>query len=96
MKKEPNLDVKFYRGLANLYRSLLDSAEADLDAERAASRKWELRLKWRRMHVRQAYNADLLSARLFEPSLRIRNIATRFERRALDHRYIAGPRGVLP
>lgn len=61
-------------------------AEADLAAERAARRKWELRLRWRRSHPEYEATYDRLIERSF----------TKCGPRNLRSWPIAGPRGLLP
>ena len=91
-------------------RRLLDFERAEMAAERAARRKWELRLRWRAKHRREGNRyphycsqGDLLqwravvskqTGRLFLPS-RWRVEGLGYES-SPHRRPIAGPRGVLP
>lgn len=97
-------------GMVRVLRTLLADTEADLAAERAARRKWELRLRWRAENsyeqrhpnlddIDRLYRHEVCAQRDPQKNTeRLGSGITRF-RWYLDAARrlpIAGPRGVLP
>lgn len=84
--------------MVRVLRTLLADAEADLAAERAARRKWELRLRARAQAA--DYCFDRLAIRAFNagyksPSCPVLALLGSGVHGWPKH-HIAGPRGVLP
>lgn len=91
------LGVAVAAGMVRVLRTLLADAEADLAAERAARRKWELRLRARSMHKSSSIKAK--SVRWTDLDRLCYREATVVDVPRAQLGYwlnIAGPRGVLP